>query len=328
MVLYFRGKLTISVVMTSALILVLNAYQIAYVALTISKRGVDYYHNDASIAPRLVKMVAGAFKGGALAVSTIACFTALIIISYQIVESKRGFARTDRERFIRMFISPLLMVIMLAGFHFFNLYVYNGKFYLTHRYAFPSVLVAQILFLLFICWVYRYYCISHPSGPPAWFRRAANITILPFLIYFVGSTVVYSQQMSEKNVVATTRFQAKLAEIVTIAKQHPDYAIVFYSYDPVDSEPLISVATYLRYYSVQNKLMLKTNYAAIPNPQEPMRRWNALENVRKERSGDEVFSPNDGAWADPCLGIDFSGDTKDTKCMQLGKVWNLGQYPH
>jgi len=325
----YKKQLNKTAIFSAIFILILNAYQILHIFLTQKKRGVDFYQNNAGILYRLMKIAGGAFSGNALVFSLplILLIFGVFVFFYIYKKNKEIRSMLKDQIIIKLFFAPLLWSLILATFYFFNLYMYDGVSYFSHRYAFPSVLVIQILFLIIIKWIYDLKLHYFPQFQ----LKYANLfyfIILAILLVFVSKSIDYSQKMSQKNVQATVLFQGKLKSIIEKIKKYPNYPIVFASYRPLDYEPLISTSIYLRYYGSKNELMVKTYYDLAQADNSPITKWVAEENIKFEKNGGLNFVPYNINEDKKCFFIDFSGTTVDKKCENIGKIWNLGNYPY
>lgn len=325
--LYFRKKLTKMVIFSSIFILAMNVYQVLHIFLTQRQRGVDFYQNDAGTLHRIVKIVGGAFSGDALILSSSFLFFLLVITTYFLFEYKKRKMKMDDQRLINLFFKPLFIAFVLAIFYLFNLYIYNGVLYTVHRYAFPSIFVGQLLLLAFIKWIYDFSQYYFPKFKPDVLRVAYFAMMVGSLVLMINS-MKYSRRLSAINVEATTAFQAKLKESVNSINRHPGYPVVFSTYQPFDYEPLISTSLYLKYYGTENNMMVKTNYDLAQIDNEPLTKWVANENIKLEQEGGIRFTPYDVGLNKQCFNFDFSGETTDGKCNNLGKMWRLGAYPY
>jgi hypothetical protein len=322
-----KKKLTKAVLVSSFFILLFNLYQVLNISLTQQKQGVDFYQNDAGTLSRIAKNFSGAFSGEALYLSLLFFIIIAVICACLYVESKKLKVKLRDKRLTKIYSQTLIVVSILAIFYLFNLYTYNGVLYSAHRYAFPSILVGQLLLLIFIKWAYdfskKYFVkVNHE------FFEIAYIVMLVGLSILMIKNLAYSRQMSEINVVATTSFQKKLKEIIYNIEKHPDYPIVFSTYQPFDYEPLISTSLYLKYYGIERKPMIKTNYDLLKIGNEPLTKWVANENIKLEKNGDGNFASYDKGLSNQCLNIDFSEKTTGGNCENLGKIWRLGSYPY
>lgn len=328
--LIYKKRLNKTAAFSTVVILLANAYQVLHIVLTQKKRGVDFYQNDAGILYRLTKIAGGLFSGNALAFSLplILLVSGLLVFIYFYRKNRAKEPILRDPIVVKLFVTPLVWVFILAVFYLFNLYMYDGVAYYSHRYAFPSILAIQILFLILIKWVFDLKSHFFPQLKSR-FTNTLFQAVLIVLLVLVAKNFDYSQMMTRKNVQATVAFQGELKKVISETKIHPGYPVVFASYWPMDYEPLISVSTYLRYYGTTNDLMVKTFYDSIPLADGlPVVKWVADENEKFEKNGGGSFVPYDIAEGKKCFFVDFSGTTADEGCENIGKIWNLGNYPY
>ena len=322
-----KNKLTKTIFFSSIFILSLNMYQVLHIFLTQRKNGVDFYQNDSGIIVRIMKIMEGAFSGKAFFPSIYFLFFILVLIAYLITEIKIRKNKIDKHILNKLFIRPFYIGMMLAVFYLFNLYIYNGLFYDSNRYAFPFVLICQILLLVFTRWVYDFWQYYIPKRKFK-FLEIVYVCIILGLMFFLTKNIQYSRKISSLNVEATALFQEKIKEMAKIIKRNPKWPVVFSSYAPFDYEPLISVSYYLKYYVVENDLMVKTYYDSINLDKDPLLKWVAEENLKFEKDGWTNFVPYEENSRNQCFDINFKKEIIDDRCINLGKIWVLGTYPY
>ncbi len=115
---------------------------------------------------------------------------------------------------------------------------------------------------------------------------------------------------------STHAFQTKLAEIVHLKSQHPELALLFYSTDVSDREPLVAVASYLAVELPTPDRPFLNTYNWEAGAETPLKR--ALANLLREQSlhGDKWFDkiadfPGSNGH---CIAVIFSGSRDDSRC--------------
>jgi hypothetical protein len=285
-------------------------------------RGTDLYQNDLSISHRMLQLLQSLFSEYIIifVILALVFFVSLFVFLYYFYKKDKHDTEKKKVIYDKLFFTPIIFFMVITAFFLFNVYVYDGKFYITHRYAFPYVFLIQILILLIIYWFASIKKIYFPNKA----FKYTNILYI-VLIITLSIAVLYNIQdahiASNKNVQKTIEFQRKLKEIVESVSQHPNQPIIFYSHVPYDYEPLYSVAEYLRYYDIQNDIMVKVN----DDPSEVERPFllhliDTKLSWEKEGGKSGLFVPNSNP--NNCFAVDFSDYTKDTNCENLGMVWD------
>jgi hypothetical protein len=319
-----RKKVTLPFAISSVFVLLFNAYQIAHIYITQSSRGVDFKMNDVSFIDRISRIINGAFSGEAqtFSVFIILFFLSVLIFSYFCFR-KNTFSQ-NKDVVKKMIIMPLVAGLTIFTVYVFNLYVYNGVLYSLHRYAFPSILVIQVLVLVYVLWISDVHKYLNIENSKKTIEVIAHM-LLGFFVVMSISTISYSRNLSYETVQRTTSFQSDLSKMVEGLKNAPEYPIVFSSYEPGDHEPLIAVARYLRYFDIHNKIMIKNKYVSVENPSFIIAEVSKLI-TSLEQGGGYDFSPYQIKSNDKCFNIDFSGVTEDGSCEKLGTIYKGGEY--
>ena len=266
-ILYLRKRLTKTVIFASIVMLFINIYQFLDIFLSVNKAGVDFYQNNAKPLQRLEIILKGAFSSDALYLSLFFVLVAVSVAIFYCNQRLKGKIKKKDPYIVNYFVRPMAILLILATFYLFNLYIYNGILYTNYRYSFPSIFIGQLLLLLYLRWGYGLWHKNIKKIDPNVFR-VYYVAVLIVLSFSVLTSMQYARQMSSLNVEATTLFQTRLKEIVADIGHNSSSPIVFQTYLPSDYEPLISVAAYLRYDGVENKIMIKTDPRAARRRRE------------------------------------------------------------
>ncbi|MCX6717237.1 MAG: hypothetical protein NTU76_00990 [Candidatus Taylorbacteria bacterium] len=329
-VIFLRYKkiLNRTAIFLSSIALILNIYVILHIILTQKRQEVDFYQNNVGILYRLKQISQGFFSEYSLFFSIPVIFFIFILALFLFFYlRKRELGKFKKHIFFKLFISPLLTTIILTIVYLFNLYIYDGESYILHRYAFPSLLIVQILLLTMLKWISDFKNYYFPNFKTSFFHLVYFLFLL-VLSFFIFKNINYSQEMSKKNANATVLFQNQLKKVVIEARKEPDYPIIFFSYKPLDYEPLLSVSAYLRQFGIKNKLMVKTDYKSEDLVGQPILKWVAEENIKFEKNGNQTFQVYSEDNNGKCFAVNFNGNTINTKCKNLGKIWQLSEYPY
>jgi hypothetical protein len=324
------NKITKIAIISSTIMFIVNLYQILYIYTMQSNQSVDLYQNDITVIYRLQKIVGNMLVGytNVFTISSIIFVGLLSIFLFIFFKNKFKSIEKTKEIFDKLFFVPMIFFSVSVLFFLFNLYIYDGVFKVDGRYAFPFVLIVQVLLLIIIRWIFEFKMTFFST-----YNFKYTIIFYWILIIALSCTLIYtiqqSWQLSAKNVEATKLFQDNIAEIIKLSLNNENANIIFSSYHAkYDYEPIRSVAVYLRYYGVKNNLSLKTNYDLVNNEEAFSHKTN-IENKKIEKDGNEEFIPYvDLNTTTECIIIDFTGDTDYSKCQEIKKVWRHGDYPY
>jgi len=321
-----RKKVTPFFTASSIMILLFNLYQVLHIYLTHSSKGVDVYANDVSLLHRFLTLLSGAFSGEARMYTLFfITFFISIVIGYIFTAKKRLEKIKDivyQNRWVNyLFIGAILFVVYI-----FNLYVYNGLLYPVHRYAFPSILVLQIISLIWLIWLIDFSIILN------FFKKEKFL--IRFQLFIFGALMValflngiYAREASFVTVARTNYFNNNLERIMNTVKQEPESVIILSVYNVSDAEPVVSTAEYLRFYGVKNPIMVKGFYKISSNfsPIEI-----AIERVVSswESFGAKYISAYNLQDDNKCFNINFSGTEDYIHCENLGRIWQQGEFKY
>ena len=83
---------------------------------------------------------------------------------------------------------------------------------------------------------------------------------LLFLLVIIQNNFFFPiRESAQQNAQKTILFTQNLMQVKEKTSSHPDYPIIFQSFNVLDFEPVYSLNFFLRAYKVQNKTMLKIN---------------------------------------------------------------------
>ncbi len=319
----YKVKLSrINIVLLVVLVL-FNIYQLFYVLLIQMFAGVDLYQNNLSFSFRIKTLLKGiAHSSYSISFFIIAVIILLLLLIYFLFFKQ--FWNKRKEQLLAIGILDITFVSIFL----FNLYVYQGRFITCHRYGYPMVLVWQLMILLFVYLIYL--SLKQILRKEQYF----NLFLVLLIGFILGnefpSAYKYANDLSHRNVYATTEFQKALNNI--IANIHdPQTPIVFETSYEWDYEPLDSVNKYLRFRGVKNPTMVKTCYSPSKRSTTiPL--YNSLTSRYKfiEKHGGKGFIPLEVTKdTKNCYVILFSHDKAYfNNCKVLGKAYRIGNYPY
>jgi hypothetical protein len=129
-------------------------------------------------------------------------------------------------------------------------------------------------------------------------------------------SILGSYREADAAALSTQKFQTKIAEIVQLKSQHPELALLFYSTDVSDREPLVSVASYLAVELTITDRPFLSPYDWEAGAETPLEA--ALADLLSEQSlhGDKFFDkiadfPGSN---EHCIAVMFSGSRDDSRC--------------
>jgi hypothetical protein len=187
------------------------------------------------------------------------------------------------------------------------------------RYDFPGILVIPVAYLtafLLVISILRIYRVSN------YLIFGIKYGLLVGLCFYLSmnSIALFSstRDISVKAANNTRSFSSKVEEIVQAVQSNPAKTIIFESDQPLDYEPLISVAIFLKSYGVTNNIALHLNRFDKESNADPLlnRLWDELGEM--ERNGSYLFVAAEPS-NEECFAVVFSG-AKTTACqIQLQK---------
>lgn len=129
---------------------------------------------------------------------------------------------------------------------------------------------------------------------------------------------------AQNNVIRTKEFTSHIEQIQSKCLRHPEYPIIFQSYDALDFEPIMSVKYFLQAYQVKNPVFIYIygyDNQSYPESSYESALAQKLENV-STNGGWIGFSPleNLKEVGCECFSIHFSGRS-DSQCIDLGTIW-------
>ena len=132
------------------------------------------------------------------------------------------------------------------------------------------------------------------------------------------------RESARNNAQRTILFTQHVNRIKEETSFHPDYPIVFQSFNYLDFEPILSMKYFLQAYRVPNKILLNVNgYTSQSFPENTFEKGLALKLEQTSMNGGWVgFSPlvNIAELKEECFSFDFSGES-NTDCINLGRIW-------
>lgn len=311
-------KLQVISVVSSLLLLISNLYEIIYIVKVQNTQGVDFYQNDSNLLSRLIKIFDG-IKNTNTEIFTSAIIVFTILIFIEIILRKQ-----KKLNSLNLIINSTIVTLISTVIIFFNLYIYNGIFYINHRYSFPSIIICQIIWLCNFCLLNQITSVIFPNK----IAILRNITYISLFILFTFLSIKnlkYCQKISRINVQATNNFQEKLKAIEIEIQKCPNCVIILNSFHPVDYEPLLlSTPRYLENDGIHNKLMVNTSFNS-ETINSPLTKWLTDGISNYKTNGGTYFIPYQNLDKN-CLIIDYSGRTTNSKCKVIGQLWPIGDY--
>jgi hypothetical protein len=149
-------------------------------------------------------------------------------------------------------------------------------------------------------------------------------SFLFFLLIIQNNNFSYSKEYARDNVQRTVQFTQCIQNIKDQTSNHPEYPIIFQSYDALDFEPIFSTRYFLLANNVPNEVSIYIDgYASQSFEENTLGRSLASKLELTSASGGWVdFSPfiKTAELNGRCYSIGFSGES-NLDCISLGKIW-------
>jgi hypothetical protein len=134
--------------------------------------------------------------------------------------------------------------------------------------------------------------------------------------------ILQTHREAQAIALSTHKFQAKLAEIVQLKTQFPEFPLLFYSTNAFDREPLISVAVFLAAKLPNREKPFLNPFSWETGADSPLKIGLAKLIKKQSLEGDQYFAKiadfpgSDGR----CIAVVFSGSTENSRCEHLVRV--------
>jgi len=148
--------------------------------------------------------------------------------------------------------------------------------------------------------------------------------LLFIVIIFQNNYFFSSRESAQNNVQRTTHFTQHINQIKEETSSHPDYPVIFESFNVIDYEPILSMKYFLQANKVPNKILLNMNgYSSQSFSENTPDKSMALKLEQTSKNGGWIgFLPlvNIADLNGECFSIDFSG-VSNSDCINLGRIW-------
>ena len=191
------------------------------------------------------------------------------------------------------------------------------------RYDFPGKLAEMFTLIILITACLQLFKELNAS------KLLTPIFVFGYCLFFVviiiqNNYFFESKGYARNNAQRTTLFTQHINQIKDEVAFHPEYPIIFQSYDVFDYEPVFSTKYFFQAYQVPNKVMVNINgYTSQSFPENSLEYSLASKLEKTSVNGGWVgFSPS-VSLADingECYSLDFSRES-NSRCIDLGKIW-------
>ena len=327
-----RKRLTISQFIFSAAALSFCAFIVFAVLLGISNRGgQDIYATDVSVSSISIVLINeirtlpySIIKYYSLTVLMIAISYVFIIFGLTITTVFQKNAANQIKNNVRKILIRCAAYLGCIYLIFLSQRIFYAQGWPTGlRYDFPGKLgeMFTLIFLIGACLqlfnelnVKRFVTLSFKFG----------YCILFSVLIIQNNYFFESRESARINAQRTNLFTKHINQIKEEVSFHPDYPIVFQSFEVLDYEPIFSTKYFLQANKVPNKIMLNANgYASQSFLENTLEKTLATKIEQTSLNGGWVgFSPlvNIADLKGECFNLDFSG-TSNSDCINLGKIW-------
>ena len=306
----------------SGLLLIISVLYIIWIGLTIyfrlkSANGLIYGLNESAAHIGMLSMLK--LIGSFLLQPVVVLWIMLSLVTWcfiRVATCLDRFARGSTHLGIsvnsRVFIVVQLSLLTIYASQFL---FYSGTWpYVSAlgRYSFPGVLARDCAFLAIVCAIVGS---VHRLGASRQFvlkfQAAATVSLA---LLAMAPFIILPNYVSNRNAVLsitaeTNMFSKKYIVIVDFLRNNPDVSIIINSHSFSDYEPIFSIATFLHFSSVKNKIAVNAqgldlqNYADRPNE---FGLASAIHNLASQ-GDDQRFVPFNAVDQSSCISLGMSG---------------------
>jgi len=327
-----RKQLTISQSFFSVITLLFCALVVVAVFTGISNRGGhDIYATDisvTSISTLLINEIRtlpfSIIKYYSLTVLMIAISYAIIVFGLSIIIIFQKNKTKQTKNNVRKILIQCVVYMGCVYLIFLSQRVFYAQGWPTGlRYDFPGKLAEMFTLIILITACLKLFKEMNTN------KLLIPIFICGYYIFFVviiiqNNYFFESKEYARNNAQRTTLFTQHINQIKDEVASHPEYPIIFQSYDVLDYEPVFSTKYFFQTYQVPNKVMVNINgYTSQSFPENSLGFSLASKLEQTNVNGGWVgFSPSSSI-ADlngECYSLDFSRESNSI-CIDLGRIW-------
>lgn len=327
-----KKRLTISQSFFGIIILLFCALVVVAVLTGISNRGGrDTYATDVSVTSLSMLLINeirtlpySIIKYYSLTVLMIAISYAIIVFGLSIIV----FFQKDKSKQIKNNVRKILIKCVVYMGCVYLIFISQRIFYAQGwptglRYDFPGKLAEMFTLVILITACLQLF--KEVSAN----KLLTPILIFGYCLFFViiiiqNNYFFESKEYARNNAQRTTLFTQHINQIKDEVASHPEYPIIFQSYDELDYEPVFSVKYFFQTYQIPNKVMVNIlGYTSQSFPKNSLGYSLASKLEQTSANGGWVgFSPSVSIYDlnGDCYSLDFSGES-NSGCIDLGKIW-------
>ncbi|SNB46594.1 hypothetical protein [Geobacter sp. DSM 9736] len=321
--LWKKNVLSATASIASALMAGYGVFVATAVTMAMTRSGKDIYANDTGVGGRIELLASGVER--AINNQVLICLAlylaVLFSLSVHLLLARKGTLKPLLKQGLNFFtLSALLMMLYVTQFLF-----YNGDWPSENfgRYNFPGLLVYPFFLLIAFHFSLKAIATVFPGiGTEKWSRVA--LSVLGFVLVYSSDIPKLREaaQARSQNTQAITAFVSSLSQ--TLHGDPQSSLFLMSSNVVVDTEPITSVATFLRANKVKNPIH------AVVNMRSPQNMTNARSEIGAKMILNMINIQNNGsrdalAFSAPgkndshaCYKVEFSGAGPDSRgCTSL-----------
>lgn len=215
----------------------------------------------------------------------------------------------QRTKNFSLLKSNIILFFLMFLIYYSQYIFYSGKWPDgVGRYQFPGVLSGQIALFIFICSVVEVARCVLPQSKKIIIFLSMFISI--FFIVISIQSIEQNRFTSIERVKNSTAFTNLIKSLTFALLKDPSQNLVLFSHQPMDSEPMVSVTSFLRASGVSNPIMERITYSSKNYNKLSLEYWLSRDAEDNQSKGNRnfSFSPFDPKKiTSGCISIGFSG---------------------
>ena len=180
------------------------------------------------------------------------------------------------------------------------------------RYSFPGVLArdwALLAFLTTMVGLAQKHGYSRPSVIKL--QAAASVALIFFAMapFIIFPNYVTNRQTALSITADTNSFSKKYIAVVDFLRNNPDVPIIINSHSFNDLEPIFSIATFLHFSSIKNKIAVNAQGLGLQNYANQPNEFGLASAIHKlaSQGDDQRFVPLGAVDQNSCISLGMSG---------------------
>lgn len=322
-----RKRMDAATVISTSAVGAFGLFVASSVAIALSKSGADIHLSSVAPSGRSSVFFSALLilaTSGTFVISAFAMMLTLGIIAFYL--NRRGDLQLI-QRFRSVVTKFILAVGALGVLYLSQIVFYNGDWPTNDRYDFPGRLAEPLLVLavaLLCIEITSILVKSNIVRPIGNFALGVGMLVAILILgYSPLQTAIAS------NITSTQAFTGRMHEIASVLKSNPKASLILEAHDTQDSEPVLSVPTFLRAYGVTNPIYERFHEPAAEVMTSGYDQYLAdfLRNTSQNGSlvrGVALIQPLSDWDHGKCYSIGFSGDDSGS-CKFLTRIFDTGR---